>query len=200
MNSVAQQPNSLYRPLEKFDPKDLLWLDGKITFKNGQTYSHKIAYNQQFDVVYIDVEGEIKTLNAKMLSGFSFKEPNNELVHVFGAYPEQSPSGYIKERFLEQLVTGYCHVVRLNVNSSDLKFKVLTNGRIDQTDESEYYFFVNEKLIEIKRFIRQIYDVFPLTKSDIDQVIEENKLNLKFRPDQLALVLALNEKMTNRAD
>ncbi|MEQ9423871.1 MAG: hypothetical protein RJQ09_05595 [Cyclobacteriaceae bacterium] len=182
-----------------YSPEKALWYQGKVTFKNGNSFTGLISYNQDFDAVYYEFEGEVKTLTPKMLQGFSFVNPQNQMRHVFASYPDRTVSGYTRDRFFEQIVTGYCDIIRIN---NFVYILTLDNQvqRLKTQDESEYYFFVDDRLIEIEKFQRQIFDIYPLSKKEISEYIENEGLDLKKRDDQVLLVVYLNELMEESAN
>ncbi|MFT6962428.1 MAG: hypothetical protein ACJAWV_002159 [Flammeovirgaceae bacterium] len=83
-----------------------LWHEGVVDLKEGKTIKGKIKYNLESDVVLLNVENQVLSLNPNQVESFQFSDELTARTRYFFSLPYAFENNYKRNYFFELLLEG----------------------------------------------------------------------------------------------
>ena len=177
---------------QKFSLNDAQWWRGQVVLEEEDTLNTLFQYNTETNSLRIkDSEGNIKIYSPKIVTSFSFNDPNWKQKRIFETFLyTKKVGGYETPMFFEILVNGkkMSCFVRENYNASAwLNVQTLSKPFADyflQTADGSIYLYRGST----KDLIKLMED----RKEEMETFIKKNKLNTDLLGDLLRIVAYYN--------
>ena len=177
---------------KKFSLNDAQWWRGQVVLEEEDTLNTLFQYNTETNSLRIkDSEGNIKIYSPKVVTSFSFNDPNWKQKRIFETFLyTKKVGGYETPMFFEILVNGkkMSCFMRENYNASAwLNVQTLSKPFADyflQTADGSIYLYRGST----KDLIKLMED----RKEEMETFIKKNKLNTDLLGDLLRIVAYYN--------
>lgn len=171
-----------------------LWNEGEVKLKNGQSFSGKIYYHEENQVVYVSNNGRVKALSAQNLKGFSFYDSFLSISRSYlSIIPGNGQSGN-KNYIFEIVMQGPLTLLRQQKNSVGYEgyFDEGIKQFIGYTSHFKYYFYYDGKIYPIRNFKKQFIGLIGNSFKKIDSFIKQRNIKFNNIPHQLLLIQYYN--------
>ncbi len=179
---------------EIYKPSTKLWNEGQVKLKNGQSFSGKIYYHEENQVVYISNKGFVKALSAQNLTSFSYYDSFLSIPRSYlSIVPDNGHSGK-KNYIFEIVIDGPLTLLRQQKASMgyDGYFDEGISHFVGYTTHFKYYFLYEGKVYPIRNFKKQYLELAADYFKRIDLYIKQRKLRFNNIPHQLLLIQYYN--------
>jgi hypothetical protein len=181
---------------QKVKIDDYEWHKGLVIIE-GNSFSGNVAYDDRYEVVYLNPvnSDEIKTIPTHQLDTVKIYNTNTKVTHIYANYAIVNRYGYEVKVMYEEIITGPVTYLKKGTFESIEEY----NGNIGLTGNSStidlvrYYLFYDGQIVEIKKFEKQVLDLYKISRKELRKVLNRYRIELKSPRGQARCIYHLNE-------
>lgn len=181
---------------QKVNIKDYEWHKGLVIIEDNRI-SGRVAYDDRYNVVYLRPEegDEVKTIPSHLLDTVKIYNTNTKVTHVYANYPVVNRYGYEMMVMYEEIITGPVTYLKKGTFESIEQYNgnVGIMGNTSTIDLVRYYLYYDNKMTEIKKFEKQVLDIYGINRKELRQVLNRYRLEIRSPRGQARTIYHLNE-------
>ncbi|MEM8895929.1 MAG: hypothetical protein AAGC88_15205, partial [Bacteroidota bacterium] len=115
--------------------------------------------------------------------------------HVYANYPVVNRYGYEMMVMYEEIITGPVTYLKKGTFESIEQYNgnVGIMGNTSTIDLVRYYLYYDNKMTEIKKFEKQVLDIYAINRKELRQVLNRYRLEIRSPRGQARTIYHLNE-------
>jgi len=177
--------------------EDIDWKEGALLTKELDSIVGKIHLDWETNEVLISNPEKFRALTPHQVLSFFFYDDDLELFRYFATYRGQD----YQPKIFEQLLVGNYHFIR---KLETVEFELYEPNFYDPSGDypwisrpmndrkANYYIWIDEQLIRVQNFKRQILRL-TLNAQELKEFVDQNELSYKKRRDQARIIQFLND-------
>ena len=181
---------------QKVNIDDYDWHNGMVIIEDNSIRG-SVAYDDRYEVVYLKPANgdEMQTIPTHLLDTVKIYNTNTKVTHVYANYPMINRYGYEVKVMYEEIVTGPVSYLKKGTFESIEQY----NGNIGITgnpyaiDLVRYYLAYDGQVTEVKKFEKQVLNLYGLTRKELKKVLNRYRLEIKSPRGQARCIYHLNE-------
>ncbi|GEM_PF-6057642 len=184
---------------QKVKIEDYDWYKGQVIVDDNRIPG-RVAYDDRYNVVYLrPKEGdEVKTIPSHLVDTVKIFNTETKVTHVYANYPVVNKYGYEMMVMYEEIITGPVTYLKKGTFESIEQYNgnIGIMGNSSTIDLVRYYLFYNNKMEEIKKFEKQVLDIYNISRKELRQVMNRYRLEIRSPRGQARCIYHLNELVT----